>query len=315
MANYILKRLGQTVLVLLLVSVFAYMLVYLMPGDPVYALYGADLTPEQYQIRYLELELDKPVYIRYLNWLKDALHGDFGTSIKYHTEVSELLASRIPVTLYLGLISLAVGVGIGVVLGMLSATRSGGLADNLITVFANLGSATPLFWLGVLGVYLFSIQLGWLPSFGFSYPWETDLLTSVKQCILPVIALSVGTLAAMARQTRSGMLEVIRLDYIRTARAKGCREKAVILTHAFPNALIPIVTLIGLQFRMLVAGTVTVEQIFNIPGMGQLLVNAVFNQDVALTQACILVTALVICLANLLVDISYGYIDPRIRIQ
>ncbi len=315
MANYILKRLGQTVLVLLLVSIFAYMLVYLMPGDPVYALYGADLTPEQYQIRYLELGLDKPVYVRYWNWLKDALRGDFGTSIRYHTEVSELLASRLPVTLYLGVISLVLGVAIGVALGMLSATKSGGLADNIITVFANLGSATPLFWLGVLGVYLFSIRLGWLPSFGFSYPWDTDLVTSVKQCILPVIALSTGTLAAMARQTRSGMLEVIRLDYIRTARAKGCRENTVILTHAFPNALIPIVTLIGLQFRTLVAGTVTVEQIFNIPGMGQLLVNAVFNQDVALTQACILMTALVICLANLLVDISYGYIDPRIRIQ
>lgn len=315
MATYILKRLGQTALVLILISVFAYMLVYLMPGDPVYALYGADLTEEQYEIKYRELELDKPVYVRYFNWMKNALQGDFGTSIKYHTEVSELLAQRLPVTLYLGLIAMVTGVVLGILLGILSGTKSGGIADTMITVFANLGSATPLFWLGVLGVYLFSIKLGCLPSFGFSYPWETDLATSIKQCILPVIALNVGTISVMARQTRSGMLEVIRLDYIRAARAKGCAEKTVILSHAFPNALIPIVTLIGLQFRMLVAGTVTVEKIFNIPGMGQLLVNAVFNQDVALTQACILVTALVVCLANLIVDISYGYIDPRIRIQ
>lgn len=317
MAGYILKRIGQSCVVILLVSLFAFSLLYIMPGDPVYALVGegVELTEAEYQVEYIRLGLDRPMYERYFAWVADVFQGDLGMSIKYNEPVLTLLSRRLPVTIFLGSISLVISTVIGIFFGMIASTRRGSVWDMIVTIFSNVGAAVPLFWLAVVGIYVFSVNLGWLPSFGFSFPWKGNFVTSIKQLVLPVVAMSVGTISSTTRQTRSSMLEVIGLDYIRAARAKGVKESRVIRSHVLTNALIPVVTLIGMNFRHLVAGSVASEKVFNIPGMGQLLTTAVFGRDVAVTQACILIIAIVVSVANLVVDISYGMIDPRIRVQ
>ena len=316
MAAFILKRFWQSVVVIFIISVFAFSLIYLMPGDPVYAsLSSEDITEEVYWQEYYRLGLDKPIYERYFDWLKNAVKGEFGTSTKYNMPVKDLLGERLPVTIYLGVLSLIISTVIGIIFGIIASTKNGTAADYLITIISNIGASVPVFWLAVLGIYVFSVKMRILPSFGFGMPGKVGLGTSLKQTILPVIAMSVGTIASTTRQTRSSMLEVIRQDFIRATRAKGIKERKVMVAHALPNALIPVITLVGLHFRTLVAGAVSIEKVFNIQGMGQLLVTAVFSRDTAVTQACILVIAIVVCAANLLVDISYGWIDPRIRVQ
>lgn len=314
MAQFIIKRLIQSVVVIFIVSVFTFLLTYLMPGDPVYAMLGGDITREQYDIAYNEMGLDKPMYVRYVDWCGNILEGDFGNSYKYRMPVKNLIKERLPITIYFGILSILISTAVGILLGILSATKRGKALDTGITILANLGAVMPLFWLAVLGMSLFAMKLKWLPSYGFTFPTE-DFVISVKQTILPLFALSVGAIAGTTRQMRSSMLEVIRQDYIRTARAKGVKESRVISGHALKNALIPVVTLTGMSFRNVVSGSTSVEIIFSIAGMGQLLVTSVLSKDVATTQACILIVAVVVSIANLIVDISYGYIDPRIRIQ
>lgn len=314
MARFIVKRLIQSVIVVFIVSVFTFLLTYLMPGDPVYAMLGGDITREQYEIAYKEMGLDKPMYVRYVNWLMNILKGNFGMSYKYRMPVIELIKARLPVTMYFGILSIIISTVIGVILGILAATKRGKAIDTVITILANLGAVMPLFWLAVLGMSLFAMHLKWLPSYGFTFPTE-NFSMSIKQTILPLFALSVGAVSGTTRQMRSSMLEVIQQDYIRTARAKGLKESQVITKHALKNAIIPIVTLTGMSFRNVVSGSASVEMIFSIAGTGQLLVNSVLSKDVATTQACILLVAVVVCIANLIVDISYGFIDPRIRIQ
>ncbi len=314
MAQFIIKRLIQSVVVIFIVSVFTFLLTYLMPGDPVYAMLGGDITREQYDIAYKEMGLDKPMYVRYVDWCGNILEGDFGNSYKYRMPVKDLIKERLPITIYFGILSIIISTAVGILLGILSATKRGKSLDTGITILANLGAVMPLFWLAVLGMSLFAMKLKWLPSYGFTFP-TADFVTSIKQTILPLFALSVGAIAGTTRQMRSSMLEVIRQDYIRTARAKGVKESRVISGHALKNALIPVVTLTGMSFRNVVSGSTSVEIIFSIAGMGQLLVTSVLSKDVATTQACILIVAVVVSIANLIVDISYGYIDPRIRIQ
>ncbi len=314
MAHYIFKRLVQSIIVIFIVSIFTFLLTYLMPGDPVYAMLGEDITREQYEIAYQEMGLDKPIYVRYLNWCVNMLKGDFGSSYKYRMPVIDLIKARLPVTMYLGILSIIISTVFGIILGILAATKRGTFIDTIITILANLGGVMPLFWLAVLGMSVFAMHLRWLPSYGFTFP-TVDFVKSVKQSILPLLALSVGAIAGTTRQMRSSMLEVIHQDYIRTARAKGLKESQVVFKHALKNALIPIVTLTGMSFRNVVSGSVSIESIFSIAGTGQLLVTSVLSKDVATTQACILLVAIVVSIANLIVDISYGYIDPRIRIQ
>lgn len=312
MGRYILKRLGQAVVIILIITIFTFSLTYLTPGDPVYAVLGSDITQEQYDMQYIKMGLDKPLIVRYLLWLGGLFRGDFGDSFKYHQPVAELIAQRLPVTLYLGLLSIVIGTILGILFGVVCAVKRGKWIDNVITILANIGAVIPLFWLAVLGMYIFSMKLGWLPSYGFTLPW-VDFSKSVQQTIMPLFALTLGSISMMCRQMRSGMLEVIRQDYMRTARAKGLAEREVILNHGLKNALIPAVTLMGISFKNAVAGSTSIEIIFNIAGMGQLLVNSITSKDIAVTQACILVIAIVVCLSNLLTDISYGYLDPRIR--
>jgi peptide/nickel transport system permease protein len=297
-----------------IVTFFSFTLLHIIPGDPVYAILGNDITQEQYNMAYKDLGLDKPFIQQYGSWLWKTAHGDLGNSYYYHKPIKDIIGKRIKVTLYLGIISLIISTLLGVLLGIFSAVNRGKLADNIISVLANLGTAVPIFWLGILGIYVFALKLGWLPSYGFSFPSEGAGL-SFKQSILPVICLSMGSLATMTRQTRSSMLEVIHQDYIRTARSKGLKMSEVVKGHALRNALIPVVTMLGLSARNLIGGAATVETVFSITGMGQFLVQSIFGRDMVATQATVLITALFVCIVNLIVDLTYGFIDPRIRVE
>lgn len=314
MKKYVIKRLVQALITIVLISVFAYLLMYIIPGDPVYAVLGSDITREQYERQYLLMELDKPVYVRYWHWIVKILHGDMGESYKYTMPVLELMRQRLPVTMYLGGLSLVISVVFGLLFGTLCGINRGKWVDNVLTVLANLGSVVPGFWLAVVGMYIFCIRLGWLPSYGFSFPTQ-GVAMSIRQTIMPLICLSVGSIASLTRQMRSGMLEVIRQDYIRTARAKGLKESQVVSRHAIKNAIIPVITLIGMNLRGIVSGAVTIETVFAINGTGALLVNSITGRDYPVIQACVLLVSVVVVLSNLLVDLCYGWLDPRIRLQ
>lgn len=314
MLNYIFKRLVQSAIVFLLIALFSYSILFLIPGDPVYALYGANISPEQYHMYFEQLGLDKPVLIRFLNWLTGFFRGDFGYSSKYKMDVILLIKTRLSVTFYIGILSLIVTAAVGISFGVIAAVRRGKWQDTVITIMANLGSTVPLFWIGVIGVYVFSIKLGWLPSYGFTSPFK-NLALSLRQTIMPVLAMALCQVSAITRLTRSNMLEIIREDYIRTVRAKGVKESQVILHHVIPNAITPVITMMGMLFRVAVAGSVAIEAIFNIPGIGQLMVNSIMARDVNPLQACIVIVSVAVLLVNLLVDIIYAVVDPRVRLQ
>lgn len=314
MGRYIAKRFGQAVLVLFLVSLFTYLMLYMMPGDPVYAMLGGDITQEQYDIAYEKMRLDDPILFRYVRWLGDFVTGSWGMSYKYSEPVLSLIAARLPVTMYLGLWSIVISTVLGICFGVVCGAKRGKAADSILTTCANFGAVMPAFWMAVLGMYIFSLKLGWLPTHGFTMPTE-DLGMSIRQCILPLIALSIGGIGGTTRQMRSGMLDVIRQDYIRTARSKGLKESQVIWRHAFKNAVLPVVTLTGMSFRNIVAGAVSIEQIFSIAGMGSLLINSILSKDIVVVQACIMIIAIVVVLSNFVVDILYGVLDPRIRVE
>lgn len=312
MGGFILRRLVQTVVVLLLVTILSFLLLHLIPGDPVLAMLGIEAKPAQIEQLRHELALDQPLILQYTHWLGGVLHGDMGRSIYFSETVSQLMKERLPVTAYLASIALVLSIILGIWAGVICAIRRGGFVDSIITVLANIGIAVPTFWLGILGIWVLSLKLNWLPVAGFTWPTE-NLSKSILQSILPLICLSVPGIAVLARQTRSSMLEVIHQDYIRTAIAKGLRERSVVMRHALKNALIPIITLTGMQVRLLVGGAVLTETVFSIPGMGRLLVRAAFDKDYMIVQSGVFIVGVAVCLTNLLVDISYGWVDPRIR--
>jgi peptide/nickel transport system permease protein len=235
-------------------------------------------------------------------------------SLAYREPISKIFKERLPITLYLSFWAFLLSTVLGITAGIICAIRRGGILDQVISILANIGIATPVFWLGILGIYFFALQLEWLPIMGWTSPLD-NFVESSRKALMPVIFLAIPGISMMARQTRSSMLEVIRQDYIRTAWSKGLRERAVVVKHALKNALIPIVTLLGLQVRILVGGSVIVEQVFNIPGMGRLLVYGAFSKDFIIVQAGVLLIGALVCLANLLVDISYGWLDPRVRYE
>jgi peptide/nickel transport system permease protein len=312
MGNFIVGRVLVGILVLLLVSVIVFSLLHIMPGDPASVMVGIDASKERIEDLRKELWLDKPLVVQYWHWLSNALQGDLGKSVVYRDNVTDIIKSRLPITLYLSLISLILGGILGIVAGVFCAIRRGGIMDSVITLAANIGIAVPIFWLAILGIYFFGLKLDWLPIQGYTSPFD-DFWLSTQKAVMPVICLMVPTIAILARQTRSSMLEVIKQDFIRTAWSKGLRERVIVTKHALKNALIPVVTLLGIQLRTLVGGSILVETVFNIPGMGRLLVNSVLSKDFIIVQACVLVIAVVVLLGNFLVDISYSWIDPRIR--
>ena len=313
MVRYILQRLGQTLIILLIVSLMTYLLIDFLPGDPIAAITGGEISGETYDRLYHELNMDKPVFVRYFMWLGDALTGNLGTSLTHHKAVASVIGERLPVTLYLALIAFFISVPLGILFGIISAVKRGKLADTVVTLTANICCCLPQFWLGILFMYVFTIQLGWLPPSGFVWPWE-DFVQSLRFSIMPVLCLAIGGIASITRQTRSSMLEVIRQDYIRTARSKGLKSKKVIYVHALKNALLPVITLMGLRLGGMVGGSVFVENVFVIPGMGSLLVNAIKSQDIQLIQGCVLLIAVFSSVVNLITDIVYVAVDPRIKV-
>jgi peptide/nickel transport system permease protein len=312
MGAFILRRILLSIIVLLLITILAFFLIHIMPGDPATIMLGMDSSQEQIDALRKELWLDRPLAVQYGHWLFNAIQGDLGKSVIFREDVTGIIATRLPITIHLSFLALILGTILGVVAGIICAIRRGGILDSVITLAANIGIAMPIFWLGILGIYSLGLKLGWLPIQGYTSPFD-DFWLSTRKSIMPVICLAIPSIAVLARQTRSSMLEVVRQDYIRTAWAKGIRERSIVTKHALKNALIPVVTLLGIQLRTLVGGSVLVETVFNIPGMGRLLVNSVIMKDFIIVQACVLVIAIVVLMANLLVDISYGWLDPRIR--
>lgn len=314
MTLFIVRRFVQTAVVLLIVTLLVFMIMRSMPGDPVVMFLGPDASQEQIEHYTAVFGLDQPLAVQYMKWLGNIATGEFGKSIVYRQDIGPFILERLKVTLTIAIPAFLISVVAGVLLGVTAAVRRGRLLDSLITVMANLGMATPIFWLSILCVYIFSLKLGWLPVQGFTWPTENFSL-AVQKMIMPVLLLSLGPLASYARQARSAMLEVIRQDYIRTGRSKGLGERTIIFKHALRNALIPIITLMGLQLGHLIGGSVLIEQVFVIPGMGNMLITAILNKDYQLVQTGVFVIAASVSLCNLLVDIAYGYVDPRIRIS
>jgi len=317
MTTYIARRLLLAIFVLVMVTIVVFFAIRLLPGDPLVIYMGqsstlTNMTPEGLEQLRHEFGLDKPIMMQYVDWMSGLFTGNFGKSIFYHEKVGTLLWQRYPVTIYLGVVSLVVSTILGIAVGLIAAIRRGKWADGVVTPLSYIGITIPTFWLGILMIYLFGLKLNWLPIIGYTSPFQ-DFGMSVRQAIMPVICLSIGALAGTARQTRSSMLEVICQDYIRTAWAKGLREQVIVTRHALKNSLIPVITVLGLHLGMIFGGSVIVETIFSIPGVGSLLVSSIFNQDYSVVQSCTLVFAVLIVFVNLAVDISYGFIDPRIR--
>lgn len=292
----------------------AFALIHIIPGDPVYAMLGTDISPDYHDQVYHSMGLDLPLVQQYFRWTGNFLKGQMGYSYHFKEDVSSLVARRLPPTLILGIASAVFSVVLGLLFGIITAVRRGKPIDSVLTVLANIGIATPIFWLAVLLVFIFSIKLRLLPAWGFTLPW-VDLGKSLKQMLMPVLCMSVGGIASYTRQTRSSMLEVISQDYIRTARSKGLKESKIISGHAVKNALIPILTLIGLTLRNSIGGSAIIERVFNITGMGSVMVEALAARDYIALQSGIVFLALITCICNLLVDIAYAYADPRIRLE
>lgn len=312
MAGFIIRRALQAIIVIFLITILSFMLLQIIPGDPVIRILGSKATPQAIAELTHQLGLDLPIHLQYIKWMTGIVHGDLGSSFIFHEQVSDLLIERFPVTIYLTIVSLIFSTAVGVIAGVASAVKRGTFIDSIISLFANIGIAVPTFWLGILGIYLFGLKLGWLPIQGWVSPTE-NLWENITHAIMPVIALSVPNIAVVARQTRSSMLETIHQDYIRTATSKGLKQRVVLYKHALRNAMIPVITLVGMTLAFMVGGEVLAETVFNLPGIGRLLIRASLDRDFLIVQSFVLIIGTVVCLVNLLVDVSYGWIDPRIR--
>lgn len=315
MRRYIARRLLQALPVLILVTMLSFFVLMVIPGDPVLTGFtggSESLDPAAYEARRHELGLDQPLPVQYLKWLGKAVQGDFGTSTLSRLPVSDQLWPRLWVTIQLGTTALLLALTFAIPAGVASAYWPNSWVDKLVTLIAIGGVAVPDFWFGTLLIIVLSANLNWLPSVGFTSPFN-DPIAGIESMVMPTLVLGWAGTALLARQIRSSMVEVLHEDYIRTARAKGLLEATVVTRHALRNSLLPSVTILGLLVGRIVAGTVVVEQVFSIPGMGNLLVNAIFNRDFPIVQATVSVVAVSVVLANLVADVSYAKLDPRIQ--
>lgn len=307
MSRYIAKRLMILIPTLVVVSVLVFGMLHLAPGDPAVVLLGERASPEEYEALRQELGLDDPFLVQYARWAGKALRLDLGRSIRSHKAVTEEIRERLGATAELAVAAIAVAVLLGVPAGVISATRPNSMLDHAVTVGALAGVSMPVFWQGLMLIIIFSVRLGWLPSSGHMGGWQ--------YLVLPAITLGTGATAGIARMTRASMLEAIRQDYVRTARSKGVPEPLIIYWHALRNALIPVVTVTGLEFGALMAGAVITETIFAWPGIGRLAVDAISARDFPVVQGVILTFAVTYALVNLAVDVLYAYLDPRLRVR
>ena len=312
MPNFLLKRLAAIIPTLFFVSVLIFGLQQLLPGDPAIAMAGEERDPNVVAYLRAKFHLDEPLPMRYWYWVNGVFHGDLGDSVRIQKPVVELIAEKLPVTIELAMLAMAIALVIGISAGIVSAVLKDTAWDYAANVFALWGLSTPNFWLGILMILLFAVKLGWLPASGYVSPFE-DLKANLASMIMPAFVLGNAIAAVLMRHTRSAMLQVLSSDYVRTARAKGLEERVVVLRHALRNALIPIVTLGALQFGELLGGAVLTEQVFSIPGFGKLIVDAVFNRDYSVVQGVVLFTATAYITLNLLADIAYFAINPRMR--
>jgi peptide/nickel transport system permease protein len=313
MSRYILRRVISMVPVLLIVSIIAFGLLYVLPGDPAVAILGDNAGNQQtYLALRHDLGLDQPLYAQYLSWLGRVVQGDLGRSIRTNESVATVLMQRVPISMYLGAAGLIVGLALGLSVAIVSALRPGSRIDSLGTLLAMGGVAIPSFWQALLLVYVFAVLLRWVPPSGFTSPF-VDPFLSAKMLILPAIVLGTHSAAVIMRQGRSALMEVLEQDYVTTARAKGLSDRTVVGGHALKNAMIPIITVIGLQVGTLVSGAAITETVFAIPGVGRAAVDAIFFRDYPVLQGAVLILTLGVLIANLLTDVTYAYLDPRIR--
>jgi peptide/nickel transport system permease protein len=313
--QYLIRRLLYCVPVILIVSVTVFGITMLLPGDPAMAYLGPDafgFDEKAYQELRVELGLNDPLPVQYANWLSKAVRGDFGTSIRTKYPVQAEIAARLPITLHLSIMAMIIAMVIAIPVGVISAKRPGSMLDNIGTVVAISGVAIPSFWLGILLIYVFGMWLRILPTSGYVH-LDAGLWPSIQSLILPSFALGTSLSATIMRQTRSALIEVLQQDYITVARSKGVSENRLVRIHALKNALIPVITVLGLQGARLIGGTVIIETIFALPGIGRLMVDAIFYRDFPILQGTMVVIALVVVATSFLTDVLYAYIDPRIR--
>ena len=312
MLTFLTQRLLQIIPTLVMVSMLIFGLQQLLPGDPALIMAGEERDPKVLAEIREQYGLDKPVPVQYLYWMKGVLSGNLGESMRLKSSVRDLVIQKLPVTLQLAAMALLVAILIGIPAGIVSAVKKETLWDYGANLFALWGLSTPNFWLGILMIFLFSVTLGWLPASGYvslRENWQASLATTV----MPAFVLGNALAAVLMRHTRSAMLQAMGADYVRTARAKGLHEGRVVLKHALRNAMTPVITLLALDFGTLLSGAVLTEQIFTIPGFGKLIIDSVFNRDYAVVQGVVLVTATVYIMLNLLADVAYVLVNPRLR--
>jgi peptide/nickel transport system permease protein len=313
MLSYVIRRVLSMIPSLFLASIIVFSFIHFIPGDPAVVMLGDMATPEQVQQLREALGLDRPVYVQYIRWLSGILRGDLGNSIFFHQPVTRVIASRAETSIFIALISMALIALIGIPIGVLSAVKYNSWIDQALSSLSMFFASVPTFWLGLNLMFIFAVMLRWFPSSGFPSVIESGNWGNLRYLILPCLTLAAPNSALIIRLTRSSMLDVIREDHVRTARAKGLPEWKIILKHVFRNALISIVSALGFTFVALVSGTVVTETVFSLPGIGRLVVESILRRDYPVIQGIILVIVLLYMLINLLVDLSYAFLDPRIK--
>jgi len=311
--QYILRRLIHSVFIIWGCATLVFILIRLIPGDPVIQMLGPEYSPEAAAALNRKLGLDQPIYIQYVKWFGSVLRGDLGGSISSGESVIGAIKSGLPKTLSLTLVSFLIATVIAVPAGILAALKRNTPVDYAVSVIAFIGVSMPSFWFGIILILLFAVRLGWLPAIGYASLTEDGVWAWFSHLLLPSLAIGAGYAAILMRFIRAGLLEVLGSDYIRTARAKGLAERRVLVRHALRNSLIPVVTIAGIQLALLLSGAVVIEIVFSIRGLGRILVGAIFDKDYPIVQGAILLVAVIFVLANLVVDIIYTFLDPRIH--
>jgi peptide/nickel transport system permease protein len=314
MLIYLVRRFVTALITIFLSALLVFCALLAIPGDPAQAILGLGANETSLNALREQLGLNQPPLQRFLNWLAGVVRGEFGNSLQFRQPVLELMLERIPVSLVMSLAGTLLACLIGIPLGIFIALNRNNIFDPIMSAASQLGAAIPSFWLGLMLILLFSVQLGWLPAAGFT-PWSRDPLSYLRSLILPVLTLGLGQAAIVTRMTRATMIETLLQDYTRTARSKGLRQTTVVWKHALRNALITIVTIVGISVSSILIGSIIIEQVFSVPGLGSLTLTAVRNRDFPLLQGQILVYASFITLVNFLVDLSYGLLDPRVRYE
>ncbi|MDF2810545.1 MAG: peptide transporter [Microvirga sp.] len=311
MLSYVTGRFVSLVLTTLAASLVVFALMQILPGDPAAVILGVNAQSDTLAALQKQLGLDQPLWLRYVEWIGGFFVGDLGTSYTYSVPVLDLIAPRVIVTLPLALLAMTLSITVAIPVGVYAASKRGQAGDVLSMGVAQVGVAVPNFWLGLLLILLFALTLGWFPASGFA-GWEDGIWTGLRSLVLPAVALALPLAAILARVTRSSVIETMNEDFVRTARAKGLTRRATLWRHAVPNALIPVVTIIGLQFSFLLAGTIIIENVFNLPGLGRLVFQSIAQRDLIAVQSLVTLLAASVIAVNFLVDLAYGIIDPRL---